>query len=120
MPTYELSFWSYHTKPPRSAAIFYRLQGNITTRPFSTSPNTLIVSPFHACLSHGAISVGQLAFSDISGSITAVQEPSTTVNAVTNDTNVTGLISAQTLTLGWSGKLGLSRGGTNADLSANG
>lgn len=46
-----------------------------------------------------------------------------------NDTNVTltlggtpatALLQATSLTLGWSGQLGLSRGGTNADLSATG
>lgn len=47
----------------------------------------------------------------------------------TNDTNVTltlggspttALLNATSLTLGWTGQLGLSRGGTNADLSATG
>lgn len=47
----------------------------------------------------------------------------------TNDTNVTltlggspttSLLAATSLTLGWTGQLGLSRGGTNADLSATG
>lgn len=47
----------------------------------------------------------------------------------TNDTNVTltlggsptsALLAATSLTLGWSGQLGLSRGGTNADLSSTG
>jgi hypothetical protein len=47
----------------------------------------------------------------------------------TNDTNVTltlggspltGLLRAVSLSLGWLGQLGLSRGGTNADLSATG
>ncbi len=46
-----------------------------------------------------------------------------------NDTNVTltlggnpntALVNAASLTLGWSGQLGLSRGGTNTDLSATG
>jgi hypothetical protein len=38
--------------------------------------------------------------------------PATIVNAVTNDTNVTGTISGQTLTLGWTGSLATARGGT--------
>ncbi|MEF3280199.1 MAG: hypothetical protein K6357_04450 [Elusimicrobiota bacterium] len=37
--------------------------------------------------------------------------------SVTNDTNVTGSITSNVLTLGWAGQLGLSRGGTGADLS---
>ena len=42
------------------------------------------------------------------------------VQAVTNDTNVSGSISAQNLTLGWTGTLALARGGTGANLSATG
>jgi hypothetical protein len=60
------------------------------------------------------------SFADIAGSITAGQEPATTVNAVTNDTNIHGSIFTQNLTLSWAGLLGLARGGTNADLSATG
>ncbi len=65
-----------------------------------TSPNTFAAA--------------QPGFSDLSGSITAAQEPSTTVNSVTNDTNVTGSIATQALTLGWTGTLATSRGGTGA------
>lgn len=36
------------------------------------------------------------------------------VNAVTNDTNVTGSVSGHTLTLGWTGALAVSRGGSGA------
>lgn len=42
-------------------------------------------------------------------SILAAMQPSTTVNAVTNDTNVTGSIAGQTLTLGWTGLAAKSR-----------
>ena len=45
-------------------------------------------------------------------SLTAAMEPSTTVNAITNDTNVIGSISGQNLTLGWAGALTVPRGGT--------
>lgn len=42
------------------------------------------------------------------------------VQAVTNDTNVTGSIAAQNLTLGWAGTLSVTRGGTSlASLTAN-
>lgn len=62
---------------------------------------------------------------------TTSQIPSVTPSALTevNDTNVTltlggapstALLQAVSLTLGWSGLLGLSRGGTNANLSATG
>lgn len=42
------------------------------------------------------------------------------VQAVVNDTNITGSISSQTLTFGWAGLLALNRGGVAADLSATG
>lgn len=42
-------------------------------------------------------------------SILAAMQPSTTVNAVTSDTNVTGSIAGQTLTLGWTGTAAKSR-----------
>jgi len=42
----------------------------------------------------------------------AADQPSTTVNAITNDTNVTGSIATQNLTLGWTGQLSIARGGT--------
>lgn len=47
-------------------------------------------------------------------SLTVAMEPSTTVNSVTNDTNVTGVISAHNFTIGWTGALAASRGGTGA------
>jgi hypothetical protein len=40
--------------------------------------------------------------------------------SVVNDVNVTGSLVNGVLTLGWTGQLGLSRGGTNSDLSATG
>lgn len=52
---------------------------------------------------------GDYSFSQISGTLTAGQEPSTTVNSVINDTNVTGSIAAQALTLGWAGTLAKPR-----------
>jgi hypothetical protein len=57
----------------------------------------------------GGQHLSQPAFSDISGTLTAGQEPSTTVNSVVNDTNVTGSIAAQALTLGWTGTLAKGR-----------
>lgn len=62
----------------------------------------------------GAPSASQPAFSDVSGTATAAQEPATTVNSVTNDTNVSGSIASQALTLGWTGTLATGRGGTGA------
>jgi hypothetical protein len=63
--------------------------------------------------SGAVVTVGQLAFSDISGTLTAGQEPSTTVNAVVNDTNITGSIASQTLTLGFTGTVAAGRLNSN-------
>lgn len=45
------------------------------------------------------------------GTLAAARLNSNVVQAITNDTNVTGSISAQNLTLGWTGVLAASRGG---------
>jgi hypothetical protein len=42
-------------------------------------------------------------------SLVAAQEPATTVNSIVNDTNVTGSIASQALTLGWQGTLAKGR-----------
>lgn len=55
----------------------------------------------------------QPAFSNISGTLTTGQEPATTVNAITNDTNVTGSITSQNLSLGWTGTLAAGRLNSN-------
>ena len=57
----------------------------------------------------GTIVATSVPASGISGTITAAQEPATTVNSVVNDTNVTGSISSQALTLGWTGTLAKTR-----------
>lgn len=59
-----------------------------------------------------AITVGQVDFADLSGTISAGQLPVTIPTSVTNDTNVTASISGNVLTIGWSGQLSAARGGT--------
>ena len=61
------------------------------------------------------------------GTLAASRLNSNVVQGVTNDTNVTGSITAQNLTLGWTGQLSVARGGTgvgtltpNAILLGNG
>lgn len=56
----------------------------------------------------------------LTGTADASQLNANVVQAITNDTNVTGSIAAQNLTLGWTGTLGVARGGAGADLSATG
>jgi hypothetical protein len=56
----------------------------------------------------------------LTGTSDASQLNANVVQSIVNDTNVTGSVSSQTLTLGWTGQLSLSRGGTSADLSATG
>jgi hypothetical protein len=50
--------------------------------------------------------------------LVAADLPSTAVLTVTNDTNVMGSISAQVLTLGWTGTLAITRGGTGQATAA--
>jgi len=62
-----------------------------------------------AISAQGVVSLAQPSFSNLSGTATAGQLPSTAVNSVVNDTNVTGSISAQALTLGFTGTLAKAR-----------
>lgn len=79
----------------------------------------------------GSPTTGYVLTSDVSGNATWQAVPAPTGQALTrtNDTNVTvtlggtpatSLLAATSLTLGWTGLLGLARGGVNADLSATG
>jgi len=85
----------------------------------------------------GALATGYLKITTAAGIATPSSTatiPATDLSGLqaltrTNDTNVTltlggtpatALAKAVSLTMGWSGQLGLSRGGTNADLSATG
>lgn len=74
---------------------------------------TLGGTPATALLVAASISAGW------TGTLAAGRLNANVVQAITNDTNVTGTISAQTLTLGWTGQLGLTRGGTAASLTAS-
>jgi len=62
-----------------------------------------------AISSQGVVSKAQPNFTNMAGTATAGQLPATTVNSVVNDTNVTGSISAQALTLSWTGTLAKAR-----------
>lgn len=53
------------------------------------------------------------------GTLAAGRLNSNVVQGVTNDTNVTGSIAAQNLTLGWSGQLSVARGGTGTNTLAS-
>jgi hypothetical protein len=48
-------------------------------------------------------------FNQLAGSVATSQQPSTTVNSIVNDTNIQGSISAQALTLSFSGSLSKAR-----------
>lgn len=74
---------------------------------------TLGGTPASALLASTSLTLGW------TGTLAAPRLNANVVQAVTNDTNVTGSISAQTLTLGWTGQLSLARGGTNASLTAS-
>jgi len=74
---------------------------------------TLGGSPTTALLNATSMTLGW------TGTLAAGRLNSNVVQAITNDTNVTGSIAAQNLTLGWTGQLGLTRGGTNASLTVS-
>jgi hypothetical protein len=63
-------------------------------------------TPAGALLKAASITVGW------AGTLAAVRLNSNVVQAITNDTNVTGSIANQVLTLGWTGTLAAGRGGT--------
>ncbi|MGC8728955.1 MAG: beta strand repeat-containing protein, partial [Elusimicrobiales bacterium] len=52
-----------------------------------------------------------------SGNNVTINVSASVPTSVTNDTNVTGSIASNVLTLGWNGQLSLARGGTGSDLS---
>lgn len=54
------------------------------------------------------------------GTLAAARLNSNVVQAVTNDTNVTGSITAQNLTLNWSGQLAVGKGGTGLSAGVSG
>lgn len=74
---------------------------------------TLGGAPNTALLNATSITVGW------TGTLAAARLNANVVQAVTNDTNVTGAIATQTLTLGWTGTLAMARGGSGAALTAN-
>lgn len=54
------------------------------------------------------------------GTLAAGRLNANVVQAITNDTNVTGSIATQTLTLGWTGQLAVTRGGTGLSTTTQG
>jgi len=67
-----------------------------------------------------AVTVGTIPASDIASGAALTRVNDTNVTLTLGGTPTTALLAAASLTLGWSGQLGLSRGGSNADLSATG
>lgn len=73
---------------------------------------TLGGSPSTALLAAASITAGW------TGTLAAGRLNSNVVQAVANDTNVTGSVAAQTLTLGWTGTAAVARGGTGSGTAA--
>lgn len=67
---------------------------------------TLGGAPTTALLTAASLTLGW------TGTLAAARLNANVVQAITNDTNVTGSIALQTLTLGWTGQLSIARGGT--------
>jgi hypothetical protein len=80
--------------------------GDLTKTDDTNVTLTLGGTPTGALLKATSITVGW------SGTLAAARLNANVVQAVTNDTNVTGSIATQTLTLGWTGTLAATRGGT--------
>ena len=94
----------------------YLASADFTTFAAKQAAISSITVPAHNFLNSWngtTLGYAQPAFSDISGTATATQLPSTTVNVITNDTNVTGTISSQNLSLGWTGTLAAGRLNSN-------
>lgn len=75
---------------------------------------TLGGTPASALLAATSVTVGWI------GTLAAARLNANVVQAITNDTNVTGSITAQNLTLGWTGQLAIGRGGTGAGTAVAG
>lgn len=68
----------------------------------------------------GAVSVGTVAASEIASGAALSRVSDTNVTLTLGGAPTTALLAATSITAGWSGTLGLARGGTAADLSATG
>jgi len=66
------------------------------------------------------VTVSQLGVADIANGAALTKTDDTNVTLTLGGTPASALLAATSLTLGWSGQLALSRGGTGADLSATG
>lgn len=84
-----------------SAAALTSVSDTNITATLSGTPATALLQPV-------AITLGW------SGTLAAGRLNANVVQAITNDTNVTGSIATQNLTLGWAGTLAVTRGGTGA------
>lgn len=80
--------------------------GNLSKTDDTNVTLTLGGTPTASLLRSASLTLGW------TGTLAAGRLNSNVVQGVTNDTNVTGSISAQNLTLGWTGSLAVSRGGT--------
>jgi hypothetical protein len=89
--------------------------GDITKTDDTNVTLTLGGTPTGALFSATSFTLGW------TGTLAAARLNANVVQGITNDTNVTGSISAQVLTLGWTGTLSVARGGTGAGtFTANG
>lgn len=83
-----------------------------TTQTFADVDDTNVTLAINSATSTHTFTMGW------TGTLAASRLNANVVQAVSNDTNVTGSIATQTLTLGWTGTLAASRGGLGANLSA--
>lgn len=83
-----------------------------TTQTFADVDDTNVTLAINSATSTHTFTLGW------TGTLASSRLNANVVQAVSNDTNVTGSISTQTLTLGWTGTLAVSRGGLGTSLAA--
>lgn len=114
-----LGYWK--NVPPSSIVVGVATDlagGAAGSVPYQTAPDTTTFLPIGTALQVLKVNAGATAPQWVSGAaLTKVDD--TNVTLTLGGTPSTSLLAATSLTLGWTGQLGLSRGGTNASLTAS-
>lgn len=85
-----------------------------------TLPAAITTNGYLKTASGGGLSWALITAAEITSGAALTKTDDTNVTLTLGGSPTTALLAAASLTLGWTGQLGLSRGGTHADLSATG
>lgn len=96
------------------------LYGNGTSPIQVVAVNATATNKYLRQVSSGAPSFQQVATSDLSGAAALTKTDDTNVTLTLGGSPTVALLAATSLTLGWTGQLSVTRGGTGANLSATG